>query len=115
MLNSGRKKNMSGCRMQDKEGHKQRRPVSQQHLIGRVTVAGQMSVMEPEPEFLQPLENHTVTQGRDVFFTCVVNHLGPYKVRVRRGSHLNTTKVSGTNIIRIITVKWDGSWQEQTD
>ncbi|XP_033609885.1 lachesin [Cryptotermes secundus] len=43
-------------------------------------VAGQMSVMEPEPEFLQPLENHTVTQGRDVFFTCVVNHLGPYKV-----------------------------------
>lgn len=37
---------------------------------------------EPKPEFLQPLENHTVTQGRDIFFTCVVNHLGPYKVRV---------------------------------
>jgi hypothetical protein len=45
-----------------------------------VIVAGQMSVMEQEPEFLQPLENHTVTQGRDVFFTCVVNHLGSYKV-----------------------------------
>jgi hypothetical protein len=53
-------------------------------FMERVTVAGQMSVMEPEPEFLQPLENHTVTQGRDIFFTCVVNHLGPYKVCVRR-------------------------------
>ncbi|KDR17669.1 Lachesin [Zootermopsis nevadensis] len=39
-----------------------------------------MSVTEQEPEFLQPLENHTVTQGRDVFFTCIVNHLGSYKV-----------------------------------
>ncbi|KAJ9600603.1 hypothetical protein L9F63_026260, partial [Diploptera punctata] len=42
--------------------------------------AGQISAVEEEPEFLQPLENHTVTQGRDVFFTCVVNHLGSYKV-----------------------------------
>lgn len=33
-----------------------------------------------EPEFLAPLENHTVTQGRDVSFTCVVNHLSSYKV-----------------------------------
>ncbi|EFN86283.1 Lachesin, partial [Harpegnathos saltator] len=32
------------------------------------------------PEFLAPLENHTVIQGRDVFFTCVVNHLQSYKV-----------------------------------
>ncbi|XP_057333653.1 lachesin [Microplitis mediator] len=32
------------------------------------------------PIFLAPLENHTVTQGRDVFFTCVVNHLHSYKV-----------------------------------
>ncbi|XP_012216916.1 lachesin-like [Linepithema humile] len=32
------------------------------------------------PEFLAPLENHTVIQGRDVFFTCVVNHLSTYKV-----------------------------------
>ena len=45
-------------------------------------VTGQIAVNEQEPEFLQPLENHTVTQGRDVFFTCVVNHLGPYKVCV---------------------------------
>lgn len=35
---------------------------------------------EPEPEFLQPLDNLTVTQGRDVSFTCVVNNLGQYKV-----------------------------------
>ncbi|XP_011266233.1 lachesin [Camponotus floridanus] len=32
------------------------------------------------PEFLAPLENHTVIQGRDVFFTCVVNHLQSYKI-----------------------------------
>ncbi|XP_029673923.1 uncharacterized protein LOC115242051, partial [Formica exsecta] len=32
------------------------------------------------PEFLARLENHTVVQGRDVFFTCVVNHLQSYKV-----------------------------------
>ncbi|KPJ19456.1 Lachesin [Papilio machaon] len=35
---------------------------------------------EVEPEFLQELENHTVTQGRDVHFTCVVNHLSNYRV-----------------------------------
>lgn len=36
--------------------------------------------VEHEPIFLENLENHTVTQGRDVSFTCVVNHLGIYKV-----------------------------------
>ncbi|XP_024937931.1 lachesin isoform X2 [Cephus cinctus] len=35
---------------------------------------------ELEPVFLAALENHTVIQGRDVFFTCVVNHLQSYKV-----------------------------------
>ncbi|XP_033222644.1 lachesin-like [Belonocnema kinseyi] len=35
---------------------------------------------DPQPEFLMPLENHTVTQGREVVFTCVVNHLQSYKV-----------------------------------
>lgn len=34
------------------------------------------------PEFLAPLENLTVTQGRDVSFTCVVNALGNYRVSV---------------------------------
>ncbi|XP_034933668.1 lachesin [Chelonus insularis] len=32
------------------------------------------------PVFLAPLENHTVTQGRDVSFTCVVNHLHNFRV-----------------------------------
>ncbi|XP_065165837.1 lachesin-like isoform X2 [Atheta coriaria] len=42
-------------------------------------ITGQQ-ISEPEPVFLAPLENHTVTQGRDIFFTCVVNHLSSYKV-----------------------------------
>ena len=37
---------------------------------------------ELEPEFLAPLVNLTVTQGRDVSFTCVVNNLGQYRVRL---------------------------------
>ncbi|XP_026467569.1 lachesin-like [Ctenocephalides felis] len=40
-------------------------------------------ILEPpeiEPEFLAPLGNQTATQGRDVTFTCIVNHLGPYRV-----------------------------------
>ncbi|KAG6441244.1 lachesin [Manduca sexta] len=46
-------------------------------------VAGQLQgsgYSEQEPEFLSPLENLTVAQGRDVHFTCTVNHLGTYKV-----------------------------------
>uniref|UniRef100_A0A1I8NN68 Ig-like domain-containing protein n=1 Tax=Stomoxys calcitrans TaxID=35570 RepID=A0A1I8NN68_STOCA len=35
---------------------------------------------EPEPVFLSQLPNVTVSQGRDVSFTCVVNNLGQYKV-----------------------------------
>ncbi|XP_063827490.1 lachesin-like [Ostrinia nubilalis] len=46
-----------------------------------VFVTGEMPIQaETEPEFLQALENHTVTQGRDVHFTCVVNHLSNYRV-----------------------------------
>lgn len=41
---------------------------------------GQTPKSEVLPEFLALLENHTVTQGRDVSFTCVVNHLQSYKV-----------------------------------
>ncbi|CAK1544095.1 unnamed protein product [Leptosia nina] len=46
-------------------------------------VAGQLQgpgYSEQEPEFLAPLENITVALGRDVHFTCTVNHLGSYKV-----------------------------------
>lgn len=33
-----------------------------------------------EPDFLYPLENITVAQGRDATFTCVVNNLEGYRV-----------------------------------
>jgi hypothetical protein len=33
-----------------------------------------------EPEFLEPLQNLTVTAGREVKLQCVVKHLGSYKV-----------------------------------
>lgn len=33
-----------------------------------------------EPDFVFPLENVTVAQGRDATFTCVVNNLGGYRV-----------------------------------
>ncbi|KAF4532667.1 hypothetical protein B566_EDAN002902 [Ephemera danica] len=33
-----------------------------------------------EPDFIYPLENVTIAQGRDATFTCVVNNLGGYRV-----------------------------------
>ncbi|XP_037042508.1 opioid-binding protein/cell adhesion molecule isoform X2 [Bradysia coprophila] len=33
-----------------------------------------------EPDFVFPLENVTIAQGRDATFTCVVNNLGGYRV-----------------------------------
>ncbi|XP_045137717.1 lachesin-like isoform X4 [Portunus trituberculatus] len=33
-----------------------------------------------EPQFLEPLQNVTVTEGREATFTCVVDHLGGYRV-----------------------------------
>jgi len=44
------------------------------------TLSGLGQTTEQEPEFLQPLDNLTVTQGRDISFTCVVNNLGQYRV-----------------------------------
>ncbi|XP_069191876.1 lachesin isoform X2 [Procambarus clarkii] len=34
----------------------------------------------PPPSFGDPIGNITVIKGRDITFTCVVKHLGPYKV-----------------------------------
>ncbi|VVC43626.1 Immunoglobulin subtype,Immunoglobulin-like domain,Immunoglobulin-like fold,Immunoglobulin V-set [Cinara cedri] len=51
-------------------------------LHGSIGVICQM-LHEPDelmPEFYAPLENWTVSQGRDVYFTCTVNNLGKYKV-----------------------------------
>jgi hypothetical protein len=51
------------------------------------------SVVGPDPEFVEPLQNLTVTAGRDVKLQCSVKHLGSYKVceyllplDLRRGS-----------------------------
>ncbi|XP_055643967.1 protein amalgam [Toxorhynchites rutilus septentrionalis] len=49
-------------------------------LFIAILVNGHGSQTESQPEFLAPLDNLTVTQGRDVSFTCVVNNLGQYRV-----------------------------------
>nr|XP_029715197.1 protein amalgam-like [Aedes albopictus] len=49
-------------------------------LFVAMLVNGYGSQSETQPEFLAPLDNLTVTQGRDVSFTCVVNNLGQYRV-----------------------------------
>ncbi|XP_055305243.1 opioid-binding protein/cell adhesion molecule isoform X1 [Sitodiplosis mosellana] len=59
-----------------------------QHIIGLVFIV--IIVMSAdvyaaaassfEPDFVFPLENVTVAQGRDATFTCVVNNLGGYRV-----------------------------------
>lgn len=41
---------------------------------------GECDVAAFEPDFVFPLENVTVAQGRDATFTCVVNNLGGYRV-----------------------------------
>ncbi|XP_069991780.1 lachesin isoform X2 [Penaeus vannamei] len=38
------------------------------------------TVVSYEPDFVEPLENVTVTVGREAVFTCVVDHLGGYRV-----------------------------------
>ncbi|KAG5676222.1 hypothetical protein PVAND_006071 [Polypedilum vanderplanki] len=48
-------------------------------LIVITFVKGLGQTAEQEPVFLQALDNLTVTQGRDVSFTCVVNNLGQYR------------------------------------
>lgn len=44
-------------------------------------MSGQIATQsEVLPKFLAPLGNHTVIQGREVSFTCIVNHLKDYRV-----------------------------------
>lgn len=56
--------------------------VTRVHLLSFVVpcLGNNMQETEHQPEFLAPLDNFTVTQGRDISFTCVVNDLGPYRV-----------------------------------
>ncbi|KAG8040477.1 hypothetical protein G9C98_002473 [Cotesia typhae] len=49
-------------------------------FVGLLTVFGVPIVRGLEPDFLYPLENVTIPQGRDATFTCVVNNLGGYRV-----------------------------------
>ncbi|XP_044599615.1 lachesin-like isoform X2 [Cotesia glomerata] len=50
-------------------------------FVGLLTVFGVPIVIRGlEPDFLYPLENVTIPQGRDATFTCVVNNLGGYRV-----------------------------------
>ncbi|XP_074095102.1 lachesin isoform X3 [Cotesia typhae] len=50
-------------------------------FVGLLTVFGVPIVVRGlEPDFLYPLENVTIPQGRDATFTCVVNNLGGYRV-----------------------------------
>ncbi|KAM7347515.1 dpr-interacting protein beta isoform 1-T3 [Cochliomyia hominivorax] len=44
------------------------------------TGSSSSSVSAFEPDFVIPLENVTVAQGRDATFTCVVNNLGGHRV-----------------------------------
>ncbi|XP_066942289.1 neurotrimin-like isoform X2 [Macrobrachium rosenbergii] len=46
----------------------------------RVYTSQSYRVVSYEPEFLEPLKNVTVTEGREATFTCVVDHLGGYRV-----------------------------------
>ncbi|EZA52928.1 hypothetical protein X777_07398 [Ooceraea biroi] len=40
------------------------------------------------PTFGRPLNNLTVSVGREAIFTCIVEGLGPYKVRGNCGLHI---------------------------
>lgn len=44
-----------------------------------------VSVNGFEPDFLFPLENVTIAQGRDAIFTCVVNNIGGNRVSAPEG------------------------------
>ena len=61
-----------------------------------------MPRIEPLPEFQMPLENHTVPQGREVVFTCVVNHLQSYKVIALVISLVNSIKAVHRRYVWII-------------
>lgn len=40
--------------------------------------------MMDEPRFAQPIPNVTVAVGRDANLPCVVEHLGTYKVSIKK-------------------------------
>lgn len=73
-------------------------------------------IPEPDevmPEFYAPLENWTVTQGRDVYFTCTVNNLGKYKVSSKTGDRSNDI----TFLVNVSIFPWQieikNHWREK--
>ncbi|TMW46573.1 hypothetical protein DOY81_008347 [Sarcophaga bullata] len=48
--------------------------------LSSAAMSSSSSVSAFEPDFVIPLENVTVAQGRDATFTCVVNNLGGHRV-----------------------------------
>lgn len=85
----------------------QKRKVPTIHRIKDQNVsAGQLQgsgYAEQEPEFLSPLENLTVAQGRDVHFTCTVNRLSTYKVSSFR-THKSYTIVATFSVQTVTAV-----------
>lgn len=49
------------------------------YLLFAATVSAK-GLMAPEPEFVEPLQNVTVTAGRDIKLQCSVKHLASFKV-----------------------------------
>ena len=55
-----------------------------------------------EPDFLYPLENVTIAQGRDAMFTCVVNNLGGYRVSGEAGPRVRHLKYNNLFILALV-------------
>uniref|UniRef100_A0ABD2VU95 Ig-like domain-containing protein n=1 Tax=Trichogramma kaykai TaxID=54128 RepID=A0ABD2VU95_9HYME len=68
-----------------------------------------------EPDFLNPMENVTVTKGRDAAFTCVVNNLGGYRVSPSSasGDHsvANPRVTISTSVTRVTNQKQNQNCQ----
>ncbi|XP_074095099.1 lachesin isoform X1 [Cotesia typhae] len=74
-------------------------------FVGLLTVFGVPIVVRGlEPDFLYPLENVTIPQGRDATFTCVVNNLGGYRVSP---SSYTSGDHSGGKTTRVAWIKAD--------
>ncbi|KOB77991.1 Lachesin [Operophtera brumata] len=69
-----------------------------------------------EPDFLYPLENVTIAQGRDAMFTCVVNNLGAtYVIRDNNRNVALSNIPSIHDFIRVLFVAvWNrrGLWEQ---
>jgi hypothetical protein len=50
-------------------------------------LAGQHDPDTPMPSFMDTVGNITVIKGRDITFTCIVKHLGKYKVSLKHHRH----------------------------